>query len=189
MARWQLRANKEEEFTGTFELLPEGTYKFGVVDVEDKTSAKRNEYASLTVEVLDGEFAGSTLFHNVVKIEEGNPGHGMLVHFLHAVGLQYDGDLDFDTKDFIGLEFTGDVVQEKYPKKDGTEGTRSVIKRIIVAEEEPAQQEAALPPPPPASKPQPSTARTSAPPARTQARTATPSRTPAVSGGKPKRRF
>jgi len=121
MARINYRGDAEAETTGQggggqFSPAPRGIYTLQIADHSDGevTQGGKNPGTPITkleCEIADeGEHFGKRVWHNVVWIprgtgEKANPGHGMAVHFLHAVGLQYDGDFSFEESDFQGRRF------------------------------------------------------------------------------------
>ncbi|OIO04674.1 MAG: hypothetical protein AUJ52_14925 [Elusimicrobia bacterium CG1_02_63_36] len=65
----------------------------------------------MVCEIADeGDHFGKRVWHNVVWIprgsgEKANPGHGMAVHFLRAVGLPFDGKFRLAESDLKGRSF------------------------------------------------------------------------------------
>lgn len=161
--KWAFSTKAEYELTGEYSLHPEGIYKFSIEDKTDKQTSKGDPMVALqcrSIEAGEGSAEpGEMMFHNVVCFPpyqldtDGNPlmgddgepkrnkAHGFTLHFLHAVGLPYDGEVDFDTDEFIGREFWGEVVHEEYDKLDadknptGEKGTRAKIKTILIPED------------------------------------------------------
>ena len=99
-----------------FQPAPRGIYTLQVADHSDGevTQSGKNlgtPRTKLVCEIADkGAHFGKRVWHNVVWIPRGNgekpnPGHGMAVHFLHAVGMQYDGDFSFEESDLQGRQF------------------------------------------------------------------------------------
>lgn len=113
--RIQMRANAADESRG-FEPLPLGEYILTCTGVEDKTTRTGRNMVVLELTVSEGQYERRKVWHNVTFIAEGEKGHGMMVHALHAFGLQYDGDLDFDTEEFRGCscKATLDVEESEY---------------------------------------------------------------------------
>jgi len=52
---------EEAEFTP----LPAGDYRVKVANVEKKTSQSGNDYVSMVMEVIDGEFTGRNIYNNL----------------------------------------------------------------------------------------------------------------------------
>jgi len=121
MARINYKGDAGAEITGQgggaqFSPAPRGIYTLQIADHSDGlvTQGGKNPgtpLTKLTCEVADeGEHFGKRVWHNVVWVprgngEKANPGHGMAVHFLHAVGLQYDGEFSFEESDLQGRTF------------------------------------------------------------------------------------
>ena len=135
MGRISMQADSKEESMGNkggnFSAAPRGIYTVQIADhsVDKKTTGGKNPGTPCTVftcEIADqGEWFGKKLWHTVTWIargsgEKANPGHGMAVHFLHAVGMPYDGALDFEESDFQGRSFRALLEVETYETvKDG----------------------------------------------------------------------
>lgn len=99
-----------------FKPAPRGIYTLQIVDYSDGevTQGGKNPGTPITkliCEIVDeGEHFGKRVWHNVVWIPRGtgqkaNPGHGIAVHFLHAVGMQYDGEFSFEESELQGRRF------------------------------------------------------------------------------------
>lgn len=131
---WSFNANKEDELSG-FPLLEPGRYRFGIENKKDAQAQSGRPMCVLQCKVLEGETMPGSAIHNVTLIEQGEPGHGFLLHFLHAVGMPYDGEVSFDTDDFIGREFVADVIQETYQDGEGNDKIASRIKTIYTEEQ------------------------------------------------------
>ena len=107
MARWQVKANAQDESTGggnKFPPAPRGVYTLQVADFKDGiTLDSKRPKVELTCKIADqGPEFGKRVWLTVTQIGEGERGHGLMVHALHAFGLPYDGGLDFETSEFQG---------------------------------------------------------------------------------------
>lgn len=121
MARINYRGDAEAETTQQggndyFKPAPRGIYTLQIADYSEGEVTQggknpRTPITKLICEIADeGEHFGKRVWHNVVWIPRGtgakpNPGHGIAVHFLHAVGLQYDGEFFFEESDLQGRRF------------------------------------------------------------------------------------
>lgn len=101
---------------GNFSPAPRGIYTLQVADHSDgeKTQGGKNPgtpITKMTCEIADdGEHFGKRVWHNVTWIprgtgEKANAGHGMAVHFLHAVGLPFDGKFKLNESELQGRTF------------------------------------------------------------------------------------
>lgn len=176
MAQIDYEADKTAETTGggggvKFPAAPRGIYTLQISDFSDGLKTKptaKNPNVPLTkfvCEVAEGPYLGSKVWHNVTWIPRGKDekapaGHGIAVHFLHAVGMQYDGKFSFQESDFQGRTFRALLEVEEYEssslKRDGTPyiNEKNVIREIYTeahpepAELPPAPTKKALPPRP-----------------------------------------
>lgn len=122
MAEIDFDADKEAESVGgggggaQFSPAPRGIYTLQIADHTDGevTHGGKNPgtpITKMTCEIADdGEHFGKRCWHNVVWIlrgngEKANPGHGMAVHFLHAVGLPFDGKFKLNESELQGRTF------------------------------------------------------------------------------------
>lgn len=147
MGRINMRADASQE-SGGYPLAEPGEYFLRVKRVKDGTTRTNRQKVDLLISILDeeGVEVGSA-FHTVTFIPEGQPGHGIWLHVNHALGLPYDGEVDFDTDDYLGKECRGRVIQDTYEGK-----TRNKIEEFYV--EDDGNQEA----PAPAAAPAPAKA-------------------------------
>lgn len=117
--------NEEER---KYTIIPEGEYRFQVVDIKDETDVN----VRLLCEIVGGQYEGRTVLHNV-------PLEGDFLWltklFLKCIGEPHCGDIQIDTDNWIGRQFTGQVKHSKdgkyaniktliyqdiaQPKKDG----------------------------------------------------------------------
>jgi len=126
--KFEFEMDKSAE-AGGFGAIPKGRYHFKITKVLDKMTEKGNRMATLKCELMEENMSGA-LWHNLVFIPKGNKGHGMIVHFHHCLGLEFDGKVMVNTEDFIGKEFLADIEVEIY---NGTE--RNKIKQIYSRDE------------------------------------------------------
>ena len=122
MAQVSMRANKEEESKG-FPIADEGDYWLRVTQVKDGQTSDRAknpncQKVDLLIVILDdnGDKVGSC-WHTLTFIPAGKPGHGMWLHANHAFGLPYDGEVNYDTADYMDTECRGHVIVDTWEGK------------------------------------------------------------------------
>lgn len=117
MAQVSMRANKDQE-SGGYPIADPGDYFLKVKSKKDGTTKTNRQKVDLLIGIYDdnGNEVGSC-FHTVTFISEGEPGHGIWLHVNHALGLPYDGEVDFDTQDYVDAECRGRVIQDEYNGK------------------------------------------------------------------------
>ena len=110
MATWKGKADAKAATAGgggaKFTPAPRGVYTVQVADYEDGVTAQSNRpKVNLTLEVADeGEHFGKKVWLTITQIPQGEKGHGLMVHALHAFGLGIDGDYSFETSEFQGRQ-------------------------------------------------------------------------------------
>ena len=102
---------------GSFELLPEGTYICNIdEEIGEKITKNGDPMALITLIVATGEHAGRKVWDNIIFPEPDSPAikiKGRTKHFLHCLGLEYDGELSGDTDFWAGKAITVRVVHKK----------------------------------------------------------------------------
>ena len=146
---------------GNFEPAPRGFYTLQIADYSQNQRTVGGKYPGTPItkfvcEIADeGEHFGKKVWHNVTWIPRGKGekpqgGHGMAVHFLHAVGMAANGDeFDFDEAEFQGKTFRVLLEVEPYDKvvNGRTFTNHKNAVREIYSENHPEPAE--LPPPKP----------------------------------------
>ena len=92
-------------------------------------------YKSNLTLVVDGDkYDGRKLWHTLVWIPKGEPGHGFTVAALKAMGMPFDGSLDFDDEELRGRTFYAEVGIETYTAKDGKEKTKNIVSKFVTGD-------------------------------------------------------
>jgi len=136
----RMNADKKQETTG-FPLVPDGDYLLKIRKVTDGSASQQSknpgcEKIQAIIDIIDeatDEKVGS-LVTTVTFIPEGKAGHGIWLHFNHAFGMPYDGEVDFNTQDYVGQTSRGRIYTDTYNGKKSNK-----IGELYVADgEEPA---------------------------------------------------
>ncbi len=110
--------------TGSY--FPEGEYFLQCTGVQDKDkdgndlkSQKGNDMWVLEFTVAEGEFKDRKLWHYLVWLPAGVPGHGMALKCLKAFGIDPNGDIEVVPGHLDGLTVKAVVkVEQSDPKYD-----------------------------------------------------------------------
>lgn len=143
MARVQIQADGAQA-TGGFPVVDEGNYVLECVDVVDGMTKGNPEIGKPSRQKVDLQFtimteegkAVGSLWHTLTIIPDREKGHGMWLHANHALGLPYDGSLDYDTSEYRGKVCRAHVVIDEYPVGSGKR--RNKVSEFYVEDAEPA---------------------------------------------------
>lgn len=135
MATIRYKADKGAESApgngGDFSPAPRGIYTLELMNHSDGEVTQGGKYPGTPITKLvceiadeDSDYLGRKVWHNVTWIprgtgEKANPGHGIAVHFLHAVGLPFDGEFDLEESDLQGRRFRALLGVTTYQKVVG----------------------------------------------------------------------
>ncbi len=119
--RIQMEADGSQE-SGSFPLVNEGDYFIKVLEVRDGVTKRGHNKADIMFGIFDMANPTDALarcWHTITFIPKDKPGHGMWLHANHALGLPYDGSLDFETRDYVDTSCRAHIIIDKYTDKNG----------------------------------------------------------------------
>lgn len=129
------KGNAESDPGGTF---PKDDYFLKCTHVQDKDkegndliSSKGNNMWVLEFTVAEGPFANRKMWHYLVWLPEGKPGHGMALRSIHAFGLDPEGENDYNPGHFLNVTVKATVDIDSQPGYS----PKNVIKKWFVPDE------------------------------------------------------
>lgn len=112
----------------SYKTPPEGDYVLKVVEAELAESSNDNEMIKLEAEIIEGDFSGSKVWHNLVFSEKAL---WKTREALEAMGVDVpEGVLELDPGDLVDREFGATLFHDTY---EGTK--RAKISEFLAAEE------------------------------------------------------
>jgi len=111
-----------DESTGSYQVVPPDWYAVDIIDVSDKETKNGDYMASIKLNIVDGDYAECLLWDNIIISDNINsPGYkilGRAKHFLHVIGEPYQGDIEYDTANWLFKRFAVRVYNEAYKGKN-----------------------------------------------------------------------
>lgn len=129
------RGDQSSDPGGTF---PKDDYFLTCTGVQDKdkhgqdlVSSKGNDMWVLEMTVAEGPFQNRKLWHYLVWLAPGAPGHGMTLKALKAFGIDPEGEADYHPNHLLNITVKANV---DIQQSDGYE-PKNVIKKWYTPEE------------------------------------------------------
>jgi len=99
-------------------LIPEGTYFAEIVECKDRTSQNGDAMIGVKFLITQGEFKNNWVWDSIlISDNPDSPGYKILgrsKHFLHVIGEQYEGEIVWDSANWIGKKLRVVVYQDEY---------------------------------------------------------------------------
>ena len=121
---------------GEYSLPSVGTHVVELVDKIDKESSNGDPMISIKLLIAEGIDTGSWVWDNILIPSPESPSSkilGRTKHFLHCIGEPYDGEIEWDSNNWIGKVFKIKVDHElpnQYHKN-----TKAIVSGYIIDEE------------------------------------------------------
>jgi len=104
------------EKTG-FQLMPDDTYEFEIENVSAKETSKGDPMVNVTLRCISPGFEGKTIFDNIViPVDSESSAWGIAgrtKHFLHCIGEQYEGQIEWDEANWLFRRVIADIRTKK----------------------------------------------------------------------------
>ncbi len=102
---------------GTFPKIPEAVYVVQITEVRDGKSSNNDPMATVQFTITEGEYASQWIWENVVISDNPeSPGYkilGRTKHFLHIIGQEYEGQIEYDTDAWLNQILRIEIYHDK----------------------------------------------------------------------------
>jgi len=108
------------DYSGTDEIksfppFNAGVYGFIVTKIEDTKTRDGVPMAKVTCSVANKcDSLGRLVFENITFHEPDAPGAGFTKHWLRVIGQPFEGNVNYDTQEWLNAAFIGKVGYEEY---------------------------------------------------------------------------
>lgn len=105
---------------GDFTPIPEGIYTLNIMQVGERVTKNNDPMFNIEYDVASGEHSGRKVWDLIVFPDINSPSikiKGRTMHFLHCIGMPYEGELKGDTDSWLGRIVTAKIVHEEYKGK------------------------------------------------------------------------
>lgn len=132
----KLSVNFEGVEAGGGSAIPDGTYSFEIVSIEEKESSEGNPYLSAKMKITEGKHKGATAYDNFSLQPQAL---WKLRTLLEVLGYEVpEGEMEIEIEDLVGEKFDGVITNEKYEGKNRPRITQFIS---LGTEEEEAEEE------------------------------------------------
>lgn len=117
--------------SGDFIPAPKADYFLRIVEVKEGLTKNNDKNATVKLVITEGKYTNTIVWHNVSFIQPGNPGAGISKHWLHSIGQPYEGDVDVEPQNWVGIVIFVALDIADYINKNEETKQKNVIKKII----------------------------------------------------------
>lgn len=128
--------------SGVFDPIPEGKHYAKITEIVPSTSKNGDPMFAVKLTLRSGPNQDEWCWDNIIIPKPDSPAIKILgrsKHFLHAIGQPYDGEIEYDTEDWLWKAVSIDVKHEEYKGK-----IRAKVANYIIEEESPPEEEPEL---------------------------------------------
>lgn len=122
--------------SGDFIPAPKGDYSLKIIEVKEGMTKNNDKNAIVKLVITEGQYANTLVWHNVSFIQPGNPGAGISKHWLHSIGQPFEGDIEIEPQNWVGIVIFATLDIEDYPNRNNETKQKNVIKKVISVKEE-----------------------------------------------------
>lgn len=134
--RIDMSSTKEQ---GEYSLPAVGIHTVELIDKIDKESSNGDPMVSIKLEITEGTDEGCLVWDNILIPSPDSSASkilGRTKHFLHCIGEPYEGEIEWDSNNWIGKVFkikVGHELPNQYHKN-----TRAIVSGYVISDEETA---------------------------------------------------
>lgn len=98
----------------SFVLLPEGEYTLRIIDVAQSYTKVQDDMITVGYEVVGGEYNLEKVpyFRVIFFKDRAHKGAGMALKFLKSIGEPYEGQFQWNEKNWVGKKLKGTIKHE-----------------------------------------------------------------------------
>ena len=121
--------------SGDFSAAPPGNYTLRITETKEAKTQRGDLMVKVVAEIAEGPCRGKKVWHNVCFLEKDSAGAGISKHWLHALGLPYEGKINVDHTEWRGRLVSAKLDIDTYTANNGATREKNIIKETIIHEE------------------------------------------------------